>query len=564
MIFQSLKFRMVALCLVVLAVGVALRFGVALPLTKEKLQQQAAAQQFTLATYMARDIGQHILARRQLIGHLARTLPSALLQQPREFPEWARDRRSMNPLPPPELLLMDANGRLLENGMSGPGKIPATALPDAQWFRAVLSSGEPVISKVVRASAQSTPFIVIAAPVNNADHRAAAVLAGVFTLDAPGLLQALRDDTGINTGGLLLVSPKERTIIGASNVMQPASAGDKNTNRLLDQAWAGYHATGITIDVNGEEELAAAAGVPGTDWFVVAHLPTAQAFLPLHLLERLAIQGSLVGLAGILLIMLLILPRMLRPLTGTARAMREIADGKRELKPLPVQRNDEIGSMVLGFNYLVTRLCEKEAALRESEIRLSFLAHHDSLTGLYNRAMLEHRLQHALDRAARHGVQFALLFCDLDGFKEINDGHGHKTGDVVLTQVASRLQKGRKTTDTIARLGGDEFIVLLSELDDARGESAAAALYYLEQIGKPYRVDGKIFKLSVSIGIALYRENVTSGSQLLSQADIAMYRAKHTGKGGYCFFEESMAESLGAALTSQWITASRLPRRETD
>ncbi|HWK62328.1 MAG TPA: diguanylate cyclase [Eoetvoesiella sp.] len=564
MIFQSLKFRMVALCLVVLAVGVALRFGIALPLTKENLRQQAAAQQFTLATYMARDIGQHVQARRQLIAHLAKALPPSLLLKPREFTQWAKERRSISPLLADELLLLDADGEFLEKSLPGPGGTRAEVLPDPQWFRAALAANEPAISKVIRNSAQGAPFIVIAAPVNNSGNRSAAVLAGVFKLDAPGLLQALRDDTGINTGGLVLVSPKERTIIGTSNTARPTPPSDKNMNRLLDQAWAGYHATGISIDVNGEEELAAAAGVPGTDWFVVAHLPTAQAFLPLQLLERLAIQGSLVGLAGILLIMLLILPRMLRPLTGTARAMREIADGKRELKPLPVQRNDEIGSMVLGFNYLVTRLAEKEAALRESEIRLSFLAHHDSLTGLYNRAMLEDRLQHALDRAAHNGARFALLFCDLDGFKEINDRHGHKTGDVVLTQVASRLQKGRKNTDTIARLGGDEFIVLLSELDDARGEAAATAVHYLEQIGKPYRVGGKTFTLSVSIGIALFHQSVTSGSQLLSQADIAMYRAKHTGKDGYCFFEESMAESLGAAPTAQWITASRLPRQETD
>jgi diguanylate cyclase (GGDEF)-like protein len=307
---------------------------------------------------------------------------------------------------------------------------------------------------------------------------------------------------------------------------------------------AGYRGTGITVNVKGVEELSAMVSVPSTGWFVVARMPTAEAFGLIEVLRGFVLKYSLLGLAGVLAILLLLLPRILRPLTDAAHAMREMADGKRELAPLPVRREDEVGSLVHGFNYLVGRLREKEAALKASQERMEFMAHHDSLTGLYNRAMLEDRLQQALARAHRNGSRFALLFCDLDCFKPINDEYGHDVGDAVLIQVASRLLERRRQTDTVARLGGDEFVILLTDLDDARGDAERLARQYLTAIGAPYDVEGKAFWLGVSIGIALYEGASVSSSELLSQADFAMYQAKRTGEKRICFFEEAAGMSV--------------------
>ena len=152
------------------------------------------------------------------------------------------------------------------------------------------------------------------------------------------------------------------------------------------------------------------------------------------------------------------------------------------------------------------------------------MAHHDSLTGLYNRAMLEDRLQQALARAEREGSHFALLFCDLDDFKPINDQFGHEAGDAILRQVAARLLDGRRRTDTVARLGGDEFVVLLTDLDDARSSAISVAQQLLAMIGTPFDIEDKTFTLGASIGIALYSGASISPSQLMSQADIAMYQ----------------------------------------
>ncbi len=291
------------------------------------------------------------------------------------------------------------------------------------------------------------------------------------------------------------------------------------------------------------------ATVPSTGWFVVARIPTTEVFHPIQAMRNFFLKNTLAVLFATIAILMLVLPHLLRPLTSAAQAMREMADGKRPLAPLPVKRRDEVGDLVLGFNYLVERLYEKEAALRASEASMAFMAHHDALTGLYNRNMLEDRLQQALARAQREGSHFALLFCDLDDFKPINDQYGHAAGDAVLRQVAARLLDERRSTDTVARLGGDEFVILLTDLSDSRNDTRNGAIVVaqqlLESLSIPFNVGGKIFQLSTSIGIALYSGIGVSASQLMSQADIAMYRAKAAGKNEFCVFDETF-ESFSA------------------
>jgi diguanylate cyclase (GGDEF)-like protein len=174
----------------------------------------------------------------------------------------------------------------------------------------------------------------------------------------------------------------------------------------------------------------------------------------------------------------------------------------------------------------VERLHKEKAAREASDARLKFLAHHDSLTGLYNRAMLEDRLEQALARMERDRSQIALLFCDLDGFKAINDQHGHNAGDAVLRQVAHRLAKGRRKVDTVARLGGDEFVILLTGLADARTTANLVAQQCLAAVSEPFRIEEKIITLGISVGIALHTGSAVASSYLIAQADIAMYHAQ--------------------------------------
>lgn len=174
--------------------------------------------------------------------------------------------------------------------------------------------------------------------------------------------------------------------------------------------------------------------------------------------------------------------------------------------------------------------------------RLEHLATHDRLTGLPNRNLFFDRLQHGLDKAARHGEHLAVLFVDLDNFKLINDSFGHQAGDLLLTRVADNLQACMRKQDTVSRFGGDEFTVIAEDIREASEEDivAATAERILQEVAVPYDLGGRQATLSASVGIAFYPRDGKNGITLLNCADAAMYRAKEIGKNNYQFFTAEM------------------------
>ena len=195
----------------------------------------------------------------------------------------------------------------------------------------------------------------------------------------------------------------------------------------------------------------------------------------------------------------------------------------------------------VGVFGLVRDVTETQLARQQ----LEFMAHHDLLTHLPNRSLFNDRLQEALLRAKRRGTHVALLFFDLDGFKQVNDTLGHQTGDRLLQWVAQRARSAVRDMDTVARLGGDEFAVLVEDIDTPIG-AAAVAQRLLESLGQPY-VDGEQpIPTSASIGISLYPTDGLDPDSLLKAADLAMYRAKAAGRNRYEFF----ASDLGATAAT--------------
>jgi diguanylate cyclase (GGDEF)-like protein len=187
---------------------------------------------------------------------------------------------------------------------------------------------------------------------------------------------------------------------------------------------------------------------------------------------------------------------------------------------------------------------EARAARRRYEARLQQLAFYDGLTGLPNRALLEDRLRMALAHAQRSEQGVALLFLDLDRFKAVNDTLGHPAGDVLLREVAERLPRCLREGDTAARWGGDEFIVLVPDLPGKRPAAAEAVAVVIEKIREvlsgPVKVESQEFEISMSIGVALYPGDGASVTDLIKNADTAMYQAKDKGRNTYRFFTEDM------------------------
>jgi diguanylate cyclase (GGDEF)-like protein len=218
---------------------------------------------------------------------------------------------------------------------------------------------------------------------------------------------------------------------------------------------------------------------------------------------------------------------MLRPLKYSARQMRSMADGVIPLARLPVVRQDEVGDMVESFNSLVEKL-------QESESKMAYVAHHDALTGLPNRRSFMTRMHQSVALAERQSGTLALMFIDLDGFKRINDSHGHKVGDHLLQHVAARLNEGVRQADIVGRFGGDEFMVLLTDCPD-RTRAAAVAQKIITRLSEPYTIHDIQITIGASIGIAMFPEQSREAEALIALADTAMYQSKSDGAGRYQF-----------------------------
>jgi diguanylate cyclase (GGDEF)-like protein len=175
---------------------------------------------------------------------------------------------------------------------------------------------------------------------------------------------------------------------------------------------------------------------------------------------------------------------------------------------------------------------------RRAEAKISYLARHDVLTGLPNRASVVDRLRQALAAAGR-GQGFALLFLDLDRFKAVNDTMGHAAGDALLQDVGRRLRAVVRECDMVARLGGDEFVVLLTEVQAPEG-AAIVAERIIEAVSLPYLILGNEVRIGVSIGIDLALDARMSPDELLKNADMALYISKGAGRGTFRFFEPAM------------------------
>lgn len=175
--------------------------------------------------------------------------------------------------------------------------------------------------------------------------------------------------------------------------------------------------------------------------------------------------------------------------------------------------------------------------IEDQRKQIKKLAMYDQLTGLLLLNMASERLEHGILRAKRSGKKLALLFIDIDGFKEINDTHGHEAGDCVLIEIANRFSNLKREEDSTARIGGDEFVIVMENISDAK-EAAVIAQRYLLEIAVPIKYLGEELNVTGSIGIAIYPDHALEGATLRKAADHAMYTVKKDNRNGYAFANE--------------------------
>ncbi len=226
-----------------------------------------------------------------------------------------------------------------------------------------------------------------------------------------------------------------------------------------------------------------------------------------------------------------------------------------------VKGNDGAISHYIGSHIDIT---ERKA----SEEKIRHLAFYDHLTGLPNRQLLMDRLKQVLASSARSSQKVALLFIDLDNFKNLNDTLGHDTGDLLLQQVAQRLESCIREGDTVARLGGDEFVVILTDLGEQAIEAAAKTETVGEKIlaalSQPYLLGAYTYRCTASLGATLFADHRQGSEELMKQADIAMYQAKKAGRNILRFFDLNMQESITSRFSLEGELRKALENREFD
>ena len=273
-------------------------------------------------------------------------------------------------------------------------------------------------------------------------------------------------------------------------------------------------------------------GVPSAKRFVILGVTR-----PVEQVVRATRQmgWNTVQIIGILAALALVLAAVVsRVLTGPLKSMVAAVGNfsrSQTISVLPSTRQDEIGLLARSLNEMQTTLVSNLTELHESRQSLKHLAQHDSLTGLPNRALFNDRLAQAVTQARRGRGRVAVLFVDLDGFKAINDRHGHHVGDELLIRVAERMTRCVRAADTIGRLGGDEFVVLLASIEQTQD-----AVLVAEKIRAALKVSfdngGLTLNISASVGVAIFPEHGDNETALSRNADQAMYQSK--ARGGDC------------------------------
>lgn len=366
-------------------------------------------------------------------------------------------------------------------------------------------------------------------------------------------------------------SPGDKALF--SQIFQPLKAHQQvvqailfdNNYQVISQVEhsSGFDASETNIPSSPDE---VPFGVTAYDNIIVAHQLIGSSLYPLgHVIIYVDVDGfpssgHVSGLSGELPIILgllllvsvlctLILYYLVAPLTLLKKFAQDVFESKDYSLRSTHHSNDEIGQLSNNINSLLDTIevellinFEQKQTLVDQQETMSQLANFDSLTGLPNRQFVLDNLRLELARARRNDEDLMLLFFDLDGFKGINDSLGHETGDLILIEVAERVQHLLRDGDLFARLGGDEFLVLPDrDVSPAAAESLATRL--ITAFDEPFELRGLSLTVGLSVGVATASDAGYDLSELMSNADLAMYRSKARGRGSFTMFTPDMVES---------------------
>jgi diguanylate cyclase (GGDEF)-like protein len=366
---------------------------------------------------------------------------------------------------------------------------------DRDYFSAVMKTGQAFVGQPVLDKSLEKPTFAIAVPLRNAQGAVIGLLVGATELLKPNFLDPITNNNYGKTGQFLVVAVGSRLIVKTSDpkrVMEQLP--EQGQIPALDALLSGRESTGTFFDSSHQEVVASGVIISGAAWYVGSYIPVRDAFAPITDIQRqiLLATGVIAALAALLAWWLV----------------------GNQLKQL--------------------------------------LAFYDPLTQLPNRRIFDDRLGQSLLAVKRHGTSGALMVLDLDNFKLLNDKQGHLFGDLLLVEVAARLNACVREVDTVARFGGDEFVVILSGLDADKAVATAQARVVAEKISAslcaPYVLKGEpvgrahrhvAHQGSASVGVVVFSSHLERQATLFNRADAAMYQAKKSGRNAVMFSDDA-------------------------
>lgn len=443
---------------------------------------------------------------------------------------------------------------------------------DSELFRNIRTSGEVLYSMYTHNPDNGKPVLYVSKKLLLRDESyepigTPSTLRGHLVISANlDFLQEQIDKQSIgNSGHLFVIDKNSQPFLWPRDVMLDGL--DKILSPQLQEAALGKKA--IKTDFYGET-IYLQGRTLHTDLKLFAMLPEKDLLIASQSL------GYVVAIVTLLTILLasaltfyFINHILIRPIQRLGRSARALGRGQFTSKT-GITSQDEIGELARSFE-------EMGRNLQESQVQITYLAYHDALTGLPNRRMFQEFLQRAVANARRHHAGLALLFLDLDNFKQINDTMGHQAGDELLQNLSERFTECLREEDllslknvdetcqgphdTLARVGGDEFLILLSCIEDP-SEAAVVAQRLLDTLTKPFVVNNSEFFVSSSIGISIYPTDGEDAETLTKNADIAMYHAKNNGRNNYQYFNESMNVAAFERMTMENALRKAIDNKE--
>ncbi len=327
------------------------------------------AQQRSTVALVAKEINTELQDRFELLERLAAAAGPYLSKSPQALQDFLDQTLVVEHEFNAGLVAVGSNGVAVAELPRSMGRV-GLDLMDREHIIGALKDGKTTLGKPIMGRRLQAALLVVATPIRDAQGRVIGALSGLTDLGKPNFLDEFMDSQFGRTGGFLLEDAKNRLIITATDkqrIMQTLPA--PGVNRLIDRHVAGFDDTGITVNPLGVEVLASAARIPVADWFVVVSLPTAEAFAPIHAMQRRLLWATVLLTVLVGGLTWWMLRRQLAPMLSTTKMLAALAEADQPPRSLPIVRQDEIGAMVGGFNRLLAILARREEALRESEYR---------------------------------------------------------------------------------------------------------------------------------------------------------------------------------------------------